>query len=63
MHLVVKTQVIAAVKELNKKKDYRIKNIDGSFMPALNVKVSKILEESLDRANANHRRTLMDKDV
>jgi len=63
MHLVVKTQATAAVKEINKRKGYRVKNIDGSFIPALNEKVAKLLEEAVERANMNNRKTLMDKDV
>lgn len=63
MHLVVKTQVTAAVKEINKRKGYRVKNIDGSFIPTLNEKVAKLLEEAVERANLNNRKTLMDKDV
>ncbi|MBS3133022.1 hypothetical protein J4470_02750 [Candidatus Woesearchaeota archaeon] len=63
MHLVVKTQVAAAVKEINKKKGYRVKNIDSGFIPELNNRVFKLVEESVDRANSNNRRTLMDKDV
>ena len=63
MHLTVKTQITATVKEINKKKNYNVKNIDGSFLPALNEKVLKILEKSVERAHANQRRTLMDKDV
>lgn len=63
MHLVVKTQVTSAVKEINRKKGYRVKNVDGSFMPALNEKVMKTVEEAVERANSNNRRTLMGKDV
>ena len=63
MHLVVKTQVGVAVREINKKKGYKIKNIDGSFLPELNEKVMNMLENAIERANANHRRTLMDKDI
>ncbi len=63
MHLAVKTQVIAAVKEINRKKGYRVKNIDGSFMPALNEKVMRIVEEAVERASSNNRRTLMGKDA
>ena len=63
MHLVVKTQVIAAVKEINKKKGYRVKNVDSSYIPAMNNKVLKLIEESIERANLNNRKTLMDKDV
>lgn len=63
MHLVVKTQITAAVREINRKNGYRVKNIDGSFIPALNEKVMKALEEAVGRANSNGRRTLMGKDV
>gem|GEM_PF-4331809 len=63
MHLVVKTQVTALVKETNKKKGYRVKNVDGSFIPALNQKVLKLVEESVERASLNQRKTLMGKDI
>ena len=63
MHLVVKTQVTAAVKEINKTKGYKINNVDGSFIPGLNKKVMQLLEDAVERANANHRKTLMEKDV
>lgn len=63
MHLVVKTQVAAAVKELNRKKSYSVNNVDGSFLPALNEKVMKLLEDAVERAHDNHRRTLMGKDI
>ncbi len=63
MHLSVKTQVIAAVKEINRKKGYRVKNVDSSFMPALNEKIMKTIEEAVERANSNNRRTLMGKDI
>ena len=63
MHLVVKTQITALVKELNKKKGYRVKNVDGSFIPALNQKVLKLVEESVERASLNQRKTLMGKDI
>ncbi len=63
MHLVVKTQAISAAKEISKKKGYRINNVDGSFVPALNEKVEKIIEAAVERANSNSRRTLMGRDV
>lgn len=63
MHLIVKTQAISAVKEINRKKGYRVKNIDGSFIPALNDAVLKMIEESVERAHSNNRRTLMGKDA
>ena len=63
MHLVVKTQVIAAVKEINKKKGYRVKNVDSSYIPAMNNRVLKLIEESIERASSNNRKPVMDKDV
>ena len=63
MHLVVKTQITVAVREINKKKEFRVKNIDSSYIPALNNKVMQIVEESVERAQSNDRKTLMDKDV
>jgi len=63
MHLVVKTQLIALVKEINKTKGYHVKNIDSSYLPAVNEKVLKLVEESVERANLNNRRTLMGKDI
>lgn len=63
MHLVVKTQVVAAVGEINKKKGYWVKNIDADFIPALDRKVLSLLEDAVERANLNHRKTLMGKDA
>ena len=63
MHLVVKTQVAAAVREINRKKGYRIKNVHGSVIPDLNRKVMVLLEQAVERANANQRKTLMGKDI
>ena len=63
MHLVVKTQVAAAVREINGKKGYRIKNVHGSVIPDLNRKVMELLEQAVERANANQRKTLMGKDI
>ena len=62
MHLVVKTQVIAAVKEISNKKGCRVNNIDSSFIPALNNRVLRLVEDSVERASLNQRRTLMGKD-
>ena len=63
MHLVVKTQATAAIREINRKKGCNVSSIDGSFMPALNEKVAELLEEAVERAAANHRKTLMGKDI
>ena len=63
MHLVVKTQIISAVRKINGKKGYRVKNVDASYLPALNDRVLKLLEESIERAQMNNRRTLMERDL
>ncbi len=63
MHLVVKTGAIAAVKQYNKEKGYKVNNIDSSFIPALNKKLQKVIEEAVDRAQENQRKTLMGRDV
>ena len=63
MHLIVKTQIISAIKDVNKKKRYNVKNIDGNYLPALNEKVLKIIEESIERARKNGRKTLMNRDI
>lgn len=63
MHLVVKTGAIAAVKQYNKEKGYKVNNIDSSFIPALNEKLQKVIEEAVDRAHDNQRKTLMGRDV
>ena len=61
--MIVKTQAVAAVKEINKKKVYNVKNIDSSFLPALNEAVLRLIENSIERAHLNNRRTLMGKDI
>lgn len=38
-------------------------NVAGDFSDALNEKVKKLILESIDRAKANGRRTLMAKDL
>ena len=63
MHLVVKTQIISMVRKINRKKGYGVKNIDAGYLPALNDKVRKIVEESVERAGMNNRRTLMSRDL
>ena len=63
MGLVVKTQLAAAVKELSKSKGYSINNIGDDFLPAINAKVKKIVEEAIERAHSNSRRTVMGRDI
>lgn len=62
MGLVVKTNVAAAVKEISKKKGYPVNNVADDFMPAVEEKVKKLVEEAVERAHANNRRTVMGRD-
>ena len=55
--------VLSTIKDVNKKKRYSVKNIDGNYLPALNEKVLKIIEESIERAHLNGRKTLMNRDI
>ena len=63
MALTVKTNVALAVKEASKKKNYSVKSISEDFTPALESKVAKIVEQAVERAQSNNRRTVMGKDV
>ena len=63
MSLVVKTQIAAVVKEINKSKSFQVKNVADDFLPAVNAKVREIIEEAVERAQANNRRTLMGRDL
>ncbi|MBI2141614.1 DUF1931 domain-containing protein [Candidatus Woesearchaeota archaeon] len=63
MGLVVKTNISAAVKEISRQKGYSINNIADDFLPAINAKVKKVVEEAIERARANNRRTLMGRDL
>ena len=62
MALVVKTNINAAVKEISKAKGFQVNNVADDFLPAMNAKVRKMLEEAVERAHANNRRTLMGRD-
>lgn len=61
--LVVKTNVTAAVKEASKKNGYPIKSVAEDFLPALDAKVKKLVEEAVERAQSNNRRTVMGRDL
>ena len=63
MGLVVKTQIAAVVKEINKAKGFQVNNVAEDFLPAINAKVRKMVEEAVERAQANNRRTLMGRDL
>lgn len=63
MHLVVKTQVNAAVREIGGRKGFKVGHVDAGFIPSLDRKVMQLIEDAVDRAAANNRRTLMGRDV
>ena len=63
MGLVVKTNVAAAVKETSGRKGYGVKSISDDFLPKLEEKVKKLVEDAVERAKSNNRRTVMGKDV
>ena len=63
MGLVIKTQIAVLVKEINKAKSFQVNNVAEDFLPAINAKVRKMVEEAVERAQANNRRTLMGRDL
>ncbi|MBI2581311.1 DUF1931 domain-containing protein [Candidatus Woesearchaeota archaeon] len=63
MGLVVKTNISAAVKEISRQKGCSVNNLSEDFLPAINAKVKKMVEEAVERARANNRRTLMGRDL
>ncbi|HLD97549.1 MAG TPA: DUF1931 domain-containing protein [Candidatus Nanoarchaeia archaeon] len=63
MALVVKTNIDAAVKEISKARGFQVNNVSDDFLQAANAKVRKLLEDAVERAHANNRRTLMGRDL
>ncbi len=63
MGLLVKTQIDAIVKETNKAKGYKVNSVSDDFLDAANSKARKIVEEAVERAHANGRKTVMGKDA
>ncbi|HIG97816.1 TPA: DUF1931 domain-containing protein [Candidatus Woesearchaeota archaeon] len=63
MALVVKTNVAAFAKNAGKRKGYTVNSISEDFLPAIEAKVRKLLEDAVDRAHSNGRRTVMGKDA
>lgn len=63
MGLVVKTNVSAAVKEISSRKGCGVKSVSDDFVPQLEEKVRKLVEDAVDRARSNNRKTVMGKDV
>ena len=59
--LVVKSNIKKVVKELDK--SGRVPNVAEEVGPALEKKVQKILEDAIERAKQNQRRTLQARDL
>lgn len=63
MKLVVKTNIAAYVRKLGSEKGSGIKSVADDFLPALEAKTKKAVEEAVERARANGRRTVMGRDL
>lgn len=61
--IIVKAQVAQLVKQISKEKGLEVDNVTSDYLPALDRKVRKLVEESVARAKENGRRTLMARDV
>lgn len=61
--VVVKSQINSIVSDINKKRNFKINNITADFSVSLDKKVRKLIEEAMERANENNRKTLMGRDV
>ena len=55
-NLIIKSNIRAAVKD-------KIANVAGEVEEALNVKVQEILDKACERAKANGRKTVQEKDL
>ena len=63
MSLLVKTNVVTLARQLGKKKQPAVASIAGDFLPALELKVGKLIEDAIERSRANGRKTAMGKDI
>ncbi len=61
--IVVKSQISGLVKEINKRRNFKINNVTSDFSDELDQKVRKVIERAMERAHANNRRTLMGRDI
>lgn len=61
--IIVKAQVSELVKRLSRERGLGIDNVTEDFMPALDKKVRRIVDEAVMRAKDNGRKTLMARDV
>ncbi len=63
MKLTVKTNVAAYARKLGSDKGSRVKSVADDFLPELEAKVRKLVEDAVERAKANNRRTVMGRDL
>ena len=63
MKLTVKTNVAAYIKKLSSEKNSKVNSIADDFLPELDAKVRKLVEDAVERAKANNRRTVMGRDL
>ena len=61
MALIVKNNIRKVVKELDK--ENAVSSVAEEVGPELETKVEKILEDAIDRARANGRRTIQARDL
>ncbi len=61
--VVVKSQISGIVDDINKRRNFKINNVTSDFPEALDRKVRRIIEEAMERAHENNRKTLMGRDV
>lgn len=63
MKLTVKTNVAAYARELGSDKGSGVKSVADDFLPELEAKVRKLVEDAVDRAKSNNRKTVMGRDL
>lgn len=63
MKLTVKTNVAAYVKKLGAEKGTQVRSVADDFLPELEAKVKKLLEDAVERARSNSRKTVMGRDL
>ncbi len=61
--LTVKTNVAAYARKLGSDKGSGVKSVADDFLPELEAKVKKLVEDAVERAKANNRRTVMGRDL
>ena len=63
MGLVVKSQIAGIVKEESQKQNAGVDNVTSDFAPMLDKKVRELISAAVKRAQENHRKTLMGRDI